>query len=226
MKRLWIAVLMILSLGTACLAADKVEAPDACKHCGMDRTKFAHSRMVVTYTDDSSAGTCSLNCIVTDIQGAKDKTVKSFQVADYNTKKLIDAKTASWVIGGSKRGVMTPVAKWAFADKKDSDAFIKQNGGKTATFDDALKATEKELANSSKEKAMTTRGMVTTRSKFAFQGPAGFIVPGLEAKKRLLPPRTHDATSQISGVTSAYSVSFSFSSHSSTTGRSSPLGKG
>ena len=38
---------------------------------------------------------------------------------------------------------MTPVAKWAFANKKDADAFIKANGGKPATFDEALKAAEK-----------------------------------------------------------------------------------
>jgi copper chaperone NosL len=150
MKRLWISVLLVLSLGTVCLAADKVEAPDACVHCGMDRTKFGHSRMIVTYTDGSSAGTCSLNCIVTDLSKSKDKTVKTFQVADYNTRKLIDAKTAAWVIGGSKRGVMTAVAKWAFADKKDADAFIKANGGKPATFDEALKAAEKEQEQSRK----------------------------------------------------------------------------
>ena len=155
MKKLWIAILLVLSLGTVCLAADKVEAPDACVHCGMDRTKFAHSRMIVTYTDNSSAGTCSLNCIVTDMTKNKAKTVKSFQVADYTTKKLTDAKTASWVIGGSKKGVMTPVAKWAFADKKDADAFIKANGGKPATFDEALTAAEKELADKAHSKKST-----------------------------------------------------------------------
>lgn len=144
MKKLWIAVLMILAFGSVCLAADKVEAPDACKCCGMNRTKFAHSRMMITYTDGSSAGVCSLNCVVTEMNAAKDKTVKSFQVADYNTKKLIDAKTAAWVIGGSKKGVMTSVAKWAFADKKYATAFIKQNGGKPATFDEALKAAQVE----------------------------------------------------------------------------------
>jgi copper chaperone NosL len=144
MKNIWIALLFCLSLATVCLATEKVEAPAECKQCGMDRTMFAHSRMVVTYTDGSSAGTCSLNCVVTDTKGAKGKTVKSFQVADYNTRKLIDARSASWVIGGSKKGVMTAVAKWAFADRKDADAFIKQNGGKPASFDEALKAAEKE----------------------------------------------------------------------------------
>jgi nitrous oxide reductase accessory protein NosL len=152
MKKLWIAVLLVLSLGTVCLAADKIEAPAECKQCGMDRTKFGHSRMVVTYEDGSSSGTCSLNCVVTETKKAKGKAVKSFQVADYNTKKLIDAKSAAWVIGGSKKGVMTSIAKWAFADKKGADAFIKQNGGKPATFDEALKAAEKEQTGSSQNK--------------------------------------------------------------------------
>lgn len=148
MRKLWIAVLLVLSLGTTCLAAEtKVEAPDACVHCGMDRTKFGHSRMVVSYTDESSTGTCSLNCVVTDMSKNKGKTVKSFQVADYNTRKLTDAKAAAWVIGGSRKGVMTPVAKWAFADRKDAEAFIKANGGKPASFDEALKAAEKEHAD-------------------------------------------------------------------------------
>jgi copper chaperone NosL len=144
MKNIWIALLLCLSLGTVCLASDKVEAPDACKQCGMDRTKFSHSRMVVTYADGSSSGTCSLNCLVTDLKMAKGKKVKLFQVADYNTRKLTNAKKATWVIGGSKKGVMTMIPKWAFANKKDAEVFIKENGGKQATFDEALEKAQKE----------------------------------------------------------------------------------
>ncbi len=38
-------------------------------------------------------------------------------VADYGTKKLIDAEKAIWVVGGSVQGVMTRNAKWAFENK-------------------------------------------------------------------------------------------------------------
>lgn len=149
MKKFWIAVLLVVSLGTVCLAADKIEAPDSCKQCGMDRTIFAHSRMVVTYTDGSSTGTCSINCVATDMKET-GKEIASFQVADYNTKKLIDAKTATWVIGGTKKGVMTKMAKWAFADKKDAESFIKTNGGKLGSFDETLKAAERDVAERAK----------------------------------------------------------------------------
>ena len=71
-------------------------------------------------------------------------------VADYNKKNLIDAEKASWVIGGKIPGVMTKTAKWAFADKKDAEAFIKENGGKLANFEDAMKATYDDMYNDTK----------------------------------------------------------------------------
>jgi nitrous oxide reductase accessory protein NosL len=144
MYKIWISVFFMLSLGTVCIAAETVESPADCKQCGMNRTKFGHSRMVVTYADGSSTGTCSINCVVTDTKKAAGKKVKSYQVADYNTRKLTDASKATWVIGGKKSGVMTPLPKWAFVDKKDADAFIKENGGKLASFDEALRAAENE----------------------------------------------------------------------------------
>jgi len=159
MTRLWISIMLLLALGTACLAADnKVEPPADCKQCGMNRTAFGHSRMVVTYTDGSSSGTCSINCVAIDMKKQPGKEVKSFQVGDYNSKKLIDAKSAAWVIGGRKKGVMTPVAKWAFTDKKAAAAFVKEYGGKLATFDEVLAATEKELSEREQHKGNDHKG--------------------------------------------------------------------
>ena len=143
-----VIVLLLVCAALGFAADNKVEPPAACRHCGMDRTVYGHSRMMLTYADGSSTGTCSLNCAVIDMREAKGKAVLSYQVADYNTKKLIDTQTATWVMGGKKQGVMTPVAKWAFADRNGAASFIKANGGKPATFDEVLKATEKELAES------------------------------------------------------------------------------
>jgi copper chaperone NosL len=150
MKRIWIAALVLATVAMAAVsvAAEKVESPDSCTHCGMNRTTFAQSRMVITYGDGSSTGTCSLTCIATDLQQAKGKKVKRIQVADYQSKKLVDAKKATWVIGGKKQGVMTPVAKWAFAKKTGAETFIKENGGKLASYDEVLKAAQKEQADS------------------------------------------------------------------------------
>ena len=144
MKRLWLTVGMFFVLTAVCLAAgSSVEAPADCKYCGMNRTQFAQSRMVVTYSDGST-GTCSINCVVIDMKANKGKEVKSLHVGDFDSKKLIDARTATWVVGGTKKGVMTPVAKWAFASKDSAEKFVASYGGAVFSWEAALAAAEKD----------------------------------------------------------------------------------
>ena len=128
---------------------DVKEIP-ACKYCGMNREMFAHSRMLTEYSDATKEGTCSLHCAAVDLALNLDKTPKSIQVGDYGTKGLINAEMAFWVIGGSKPGVMTRNAKWAFADKADAEKYQQENGGRIAGFDEALEAAYKDLAEDTK----------------------------------------------------------------------------
>ena len=121
-----------------------VKKHQSCPHCGMDREKFIYSRMLITYADGSTAGTCSIHCAATAQKTYKDKPVKSVEVADYNTKKLVNAEKAFWVIGGRKRGVMTAHGKWAFEKKEDAVAFINKNHGKLITYKEAFDSAEKE----------------------------------------------------------------------------------
>lgn len=129
----------------AMTSQEDTKAHPSCKYCGMDREKFSHSRMLIEYEDGSSTGTCSLHCTAIELSVNLDKSVKSIMVGDYNTKKLIDAEKAFWVIGGSKTGVMTKRAKWAFEKKEDAEAFVKENGGKIATLEEALKASYEDM---------------------------------------------------------------------------------
>jgi copper chaperone NosL len=112
----------------------------SCTLCGMNREKFAHSRVYIQFSDGSSTGTCSINCAAYELKEAATKTVKSFMVGDYVTRELIDAKKAFWVMGGEKPGVMTKNPKWAFAEEKAAQAFVKEYGGRLATFDEVLRA--------------------------------------------------------------------------------------
>ncbi|MGO9379635.1 MAG: nitrous oxide reductase accessory protein NosL [Dissulfurispiraceae bacterium] len=126
--------------------ASTVEDPKTCAVCGMDRNVYAHSRMLIVYADGTTVGLCSLHCAAEEMNENKSKQVKSIMVADYATTKLIDAKTAIWVIGGSKAGVMSYLAEWAFAEEKEAQAYVKEYGGKVSTFEDALKAAEGDVA--------------------------------------------------------------------------------
>jgi len=139
-----LGVLLLLA-NFSVFASDDVGKHKSCPHCGMDRGQFAHSRMLVAYDDGTEVGACSLHCAAIDLAINIDKTPKMIYVGDYNTKKLIDAEQAFWVIGGNKPGVMTKRAKWAFETKADAEAFTKKEGGVMASFDDAIKASYEDI---------------------------------------------------------------------------------
>jgi hypothetical protein len=54
------------------------------------------------------------------------------------------------VVGGNKPGVMTKRAKWAFENKADADAFIKENGGTPASFEEAVKLSYEDMYQDTK----------------------------------------------------------------------------
>ena len=154
MKKLEIGYVVMLTAALISLALifplpaaadeDQVKHP-ACPYCGMDRTKFAHSRALITYDDGTVVGTCSLHCAAIDLSLKIDKFPVAIEVADYGTKKLIDAENAFWVIGGSKMGVMTQRANWAFGDQAGADAFMAANGGSPGEFKVAVKAAFEDM---------------------------------------------------------------------------------
>jgi len=137
------AILFVFS--TFVIAQGDIQKHGSCGYCGMNREQFSHSRMLIVYDDGSEAGVCSVHCAAVDLALKLDKTPVSIHVGDVNTRKLIDAEKASWVIGGDRPGVMTKRAKWAFENKADADAFIKSHGGTTASFDEAVKASYEDM---------------------------------------------------------------------------------
>lgn len=154
MKRVELCTLIFvfyLFTGSALWALDDdVKEIPACKYCGMNRETFAHSRMLIGYNDGTIVGTCSLHCAAIDLALNLDKAPRIIQVGDYDKKGLINAETATWIIGGKKPGVMTKNAKWAFANKYDAEKFRKDNNGRMAGFDEALEAAYKDLGDDTK----------------------------------------------------------------------------
>ena len=139
------ALVTCLLIATLAFANDDIKKHPSCKYCGMDREKFAHSRMLIEYDNGSTVGTCSIHCTAVDLALNIDLFPKFLGVGDFFGKNLIDAEKAFWVIGGNKPGVMTQKAKWAFATKEGADKFIKENGGVPGDFDQALKASYENI---------------------------------------------------------------------------------
>lgn len=139
------SVVLCVSVTAVALAQEDIKNYLSCKYCGMNREQFVHSRMLVEYDDGTAIGTCSLHCMAVELALNIDKTPKTIWVGDFNDKKLIDAEKASWVIGGNKMGVMTKRAKWAFEKKEDAEKFKKENGGDSASFEQAIKAAYEDM---------------------------------------------------------------------------------
>lgn len=146
LRRMLLCLFLILVPLLAAASVSDIETHRDCKHCGMDRTQFGYSRMLISYADGSTSGTCSLHCIVTDMDAVRGKKISSIQVADRDRRTLIDATKAFWVVGGSKRGVMSARAKWAFETRASAEKFIAQHGGKHATWEEALQAAKDDAA--------------------------------------------------------------------------------
>ncbi|MDZ7698252.1 MAG: nitrous oxide reductase accessory protein NosL [Deltaproteobacteria bacterium] len=123
---------------------DIIKVP-SCPLCGMDRQKFAVSRVFIEYDDGSDFGACSLHCAAIDMAVNIDKAPVKIWVGDYNTKDLINAETAFWVIGGKKMGVMTKRAKWAFKTKEAAGRFVQEFGGELSDFEGAAKAAYEDM---------------------------------------------------------------------------------
>lgn len=147
---LFVVTIFCFFISGIAFAHDDIKKHPSCKYCGMDREKYAHSRMYIEYDDGTTEGTCSIHCTAIDLALNIDKTPKAIMVGDYNTKKLIDAEKAFWVVGGDKMGVMTARAKWAFEKKEDAEKFIKENGGNLASFDEAIKAAYEDMYKDTK----------------------------------------------------------------------------
>ena len=117
-------------------------------------------------SDGKRTGYCSIHCA--SIVYQKNPTgIDRWEVADYDTKKLIDGRKAHFLIGSDLPGTMTSVSKLAFASLDVAKRYQKEHGGDIGTLDDALKrAIEgrgEDMAVIKKKKAM----MATMGKKLA-----------------------------------------------------------
>ena len=139
------AVLLLPATGT--VAANDIKEIPYCQYCGMDRDQFGQTRMLIEYEGGSKIGVCSIHDAAVDLAQSISKTISRIMTADYNSRKLVDAEKATWVLGGDIPGVMSKKSRVAFSDKKAALAFQKEHGGDIADFDQAIDDTYDEMWN-------------------------------------------------------------------------------
>src|SRR5512139_2929473 len=116
MHAVLLAASALFLLGAAVLPDDIRKHPE-CVYCGMDRDRYSYSRMLVEYDDGKAVPTCSIHCTGIDLALNPHKGVKASLVGDYDTRAMLDAERAFWVVGGDRKGVMSIRGKWAFGDR-------------------------------------------------------------------------------------------------------------
>jgi len=115
-----------------------------CDNCGMDRNRWARTR----YIFDTSMGrsyACSIHCLAT--LGMKlGEQPQHVKVADYlHPERMLDAKSAFYVLRSKAPGTMTGKSKPAFSSRAEAEAFTAVYGGRIVDFQEALSDAEEEI---------------------------------------------------------------------------------
>jgi len=135
-----------VSKGEATLLQEGKAKP-FCPECGMTLPVFYKTNHAAT-VDGKVKQYCSIHCVVEDTQ--KGSKLTDIKVVDVTSLKFIPVEKATYVVGSAKKGTMTMVSKYAFANKADAEVFAKANGGKVMDYSAAYKAAESDFAKDSK----------------------------------------------------------------------------
>ncbi len=133
----WIMIIFLLS------AMAWGEEIKRCIVCGMDVSKYPHTRYVVTTTEGEEFSTCGVQCGLT-LHLRLKKKFKSAMATDLLSNRSIDAQKAFYVY---KSTVITDMAPGfiAFATKANAEKFQKGFGGQVATYQEAMEIWKEQM---------------------------------------------------------------------------------
>ena len=117
--------------------AGQPEKQKYCPLCSMNLKMFWKTTHWLTFSDGTKTGYCSIHCAAI-IYKKRASEIDHWEVVDYDTDKLFDARAAYFLIGSDLPGTMTPVSKLAFNMRHVAEKYQKEHGGKIGNFNEAL----------------------------------------------------------------------------------------
>ncbi|MES9861395.1 MAG: nitrous oxide reductase accessory protein NosL [Candidatus Thiodiazotropha sp. LLP2] len=121
---------------------NELEKYAKCPYCGMDRTKWNHSRHLVHYDDGLVDGTCSIHCLAISLSLNIDRGPKAIYTADFSADKkvkpMVNVDDATYLLGAKLKGTMTTRSKMAFSSAEAAKEVQAVKGGELVGFDEAL----------------------------------------------------------------------------------------
>ena len=114
-----------------------------CIICGMDISKYPHTRYVVTTTEGEEFMTCGVQCGLTLHLRFKER-FKSAMALDLLSNRAFNAQLGFYVYKSTAITDMAP-GFISFATRSNAEKFAKGFGGQVVSYEEALKIWKKQM---------------------------------------------------------------------------------
>ncbi len=139
MKRPLLAALFIFLMAPLSWSGEGIP----CKNCGMDVSKYPHTRYVVTTTEGEEFMTCGAQCGLSLHLRLKER-FKSAMALDLLSNRAFNARSGFYVY---KSSVITDMAPGfiSFATRSNAEKFARGFGGQVVSYEEALEIWKKQM---------------------------------------------------------------------------------
>lgn len=126
--------LMLLIPSWASADAHPHQERPSCRVCGMWIDQYQKTAAELVYPDGGKEYSCGVACMLREVEDAGGiASFKSVKVHDWISGELVDAESASYVVGSQVIPDMVP-NYIAFAKRSDAEAFAAKEGGDVMDF--------------------------------------------------------------------------------------------
>ncbi|MDD4904821.1 MAG: nitrous oxide reductase accessory protein NosL [Methylobacter tundripaludum] len=133
-KIAFMLVVFQFTLMPASVSAEEAHKRESCRVCGMYIDRYQKSAAELVFKDGTTEHTCGVACMLREVEDAGGYSAfKSVKVHDWVTGELVDAQTATYVLGSNVIPDMVP-NYIAFAKREEAEAFAAKEGGQVIDF--------------------------------------------------------------------------------------------
>jgi len=127
-------VVFQFTLMSAWVSAEETHKRESCRVCGMYIDQYQKSAAELVFKDGKKESTCGVACMLREVEDAGGiSAFQSVKVHDWVSGELVDAETATYVLGSKVIPDMVP-NYIAFAKREEAEAFVAKEGGEVIDF--------------------------------------------------------------------------------------------
>jgi len=125
---------MLMSVRVSAHEQHEPQERESCRVCGMWIDEYRKSAAELVLKDGTMEHTCGVACMLREVEDAGGMSAfQSVKVHDWVSGELVDAQTATYVLGSNVIPDMVP-NYIAFAKREEAEAFAAKEGGEVIDF--------------------------------------------------------------------------------------------